>query len=330
MLRELMTMTRRGLVLGLALAALLGCRSRTQAIADSPVGGDSGFLVLPDRDYLARYGLVAGDTLPERKVRSESLFVRELALAGKLATGCVRLFASGARRLFVAQPACGTDPTKLPYESLEVYAPVVRLLDTVGQVVRDSKGDSIRFLGDVFSAMCPAERDSMGVPRRWAAFSPDGCSRQAPVGRWRALPPGPQVGNGVIIANAIGRGMFDQCSRARPDGIDGEWTPTVTDIHALESRLGDYLSRYAGEKLLGPLTDYRRQYGGFTRAGRHFVYVNLFLHHPQGSRVESTPQSEDYWLRSPVLACDGGASFFGLVYDVKSHTFSELSFNGLA
>jgi hypothetical protein len=306
-----------------------GCRARAPSPPASS-SGSSGFLVLPDRGYLSRFGFVGGDTIPEVRVSRDAPAVRKLASQPLGTAGCIREFANRTRRIFVSTPACTRDYGKIPFDSESYYIPLVEVVDSAGRPVRDTAGDSLKFFGDLVSAVCPAGRDTLGNPVHWLWLSPDGCSRQAPVGRWRNLQPGPRVGNGVIIADAIGRGMFVVCSRARPGGIDGEWTPSVSDVEALESRLGDYFKSHMHDSLVGPLSDYRMQFGGFTRLGRHFIYVNAAYMPAHGSTYQSTPSNDDYWLRSPVIACDGGTSFFGIVYDVEAGTFQELEFNGYA
>lgn len=316
----------------LAFLLLAGCEvgCRPRGAGTGAAAWTAGFLVLPDRPYLAGFGLVGGDTIPEVRVSRDAPAVRKLSALPLHTPGCIREYANKTRRIFVSNPGCSRDFSKIPFDSESDYIPIVEVVDTNGRPVRDSAGDSLHFYGDIFSAACPAGRDSLGNPVHWRWLSPDGCSRGAPVGRWRNLPPGPRVGNGVIIADPIGRGMFGVCSREGVKGIDGEWTPSTEDVRTLESRLGDYLKSHLHDSLVGPLDDYRKQYGGFTRQGRRFIYVNAYFAPAHGSTFQSTPSSDEYWLRSPVIICDGGTSAFGIVYDVEAGTFEELEFNGYA
>ena len=128
------------------------------------------------------------------------------------------------------------------------------------------------------------------------------------------------------------RGLYRQCSRATPEHVDGEWTPTLADVAALERELPAFLAAVDTESVfygrLRPLGSFIRQYGGFTRGGRRFIYASFSLPLPEEVRRELGPDSAA-WRRWPTQVCDGGSGFFGLEYDVDRHRFGELHVNGV-
>jgi hypothetical protein len=77
-------------------------------------------------------------------------------------------------------------------------------------------------------------------------------------------------------------------------------------------------------QLVPPSQQFRRQYIGFTRNGERLIYANFSPIHADelGSK----------WpiLERPVVVCDGGAGFWGVVYDPKIERFEEPQFNGVA
>jgi hypothetical protein len=62
---------------------------------------------------------------------------------------------------------------------------------------------------------------------------------------------------------------------------------------------------------------------GVVAHGKRLVYVSFF-------RESFLENSERPWRTEAVVVCDGGDSFWGIVFDVDSHTFEEPRFNGEA
>jgi hypothetical protein len=79
------------------------------------------------------------------------------------------------------------------------------------------------------------------------------------------------------------------------------------------------------KKVRGAPQGWRRQYGGFLRDGRRFIYGNFY---PRGVG-DDRPAAND-WRHGPMTVCDGGHAFFGVEYDVDGHRFTHLDFNGYA
>ncbi len=65
---------------------------------------------------------------------------------------------------------------------------------------------------------------------------------------------------------------------------------------------------------------YYRQYIGVVSKGRRFIYINAFL----------GPKPPINWLAKPVMASDGGLSFWGAIFDPETGDFSLLAINDVA
>lgn len=117
---------------------------------------------------------------------------------------------------------------------------------------------------------------------------------------------------------------FQQCSREVPKGGPPYWTPSAKEIAALETDLWPLLETRAQQGLRVPdrFIQFRRQYLGFTRNGERLIYGNF------------APSNKEFewqgWplLERPFLVCDGGPSFWGIVYNPVAKSFEEPAFNG--
>lgn len=136
-------------------------------------------------------------------------------------------------------------------------------------------------------------------------------------GRSAALPPGAAQ-------------MLNLCSRPAP-AFEGSWALQESDVEQLERDL----PRLRGMKArgcclrgarVGDVDAYVRQYVGLTIDGRRYVYINAF----PASSLEGWPETVPVpdWRRELYDVCDGGSSW-GVLYDVTSRRFSDLSFNGI-
>ena len=121
----------------------------------------------------------------------------------------------------------------------------------------------------------------------------------------------------VVTRPVIAAQVLDTCSRdspARHAGVvTGYWAPSRSDVEALESQLPQ-LAASVSEP-----SQSNRQYVGFESAGKRLIYINAF---PLPDHSEINP------AREAIRVCDGGAQFWGAVFDPASNTFSELHFNG--
>ncbi|MGH8225858.1 MAG: hypothetical protein ACRER1_06875 [Gammaproteobacteria bacterium] len=117
-----------------------------------------------------------------------------------------------------------------------------------------------------------------------------------------------------------GAALLLQCSRSTPEGTTDYWKPTYHDIAELEKRLVPFLKSTPSGSAVLPLTKYHRQYVGFVKDGKRYIYGNFY-----------TPSADIKNEASrPVVTCDGGKHFWGVVYSMETKSFSDLQFNGEA
>ena len=125
----------------------------------------------------------------------------------------------------------------------------------------------------------------------------------------------------VIFDAKLGKNLFLQCSRSTPTAAN-YWTPGPADIAKLESALPAALppvSNWRGKVLSNAPQGWLRQYVGFLRGGRRFIYGNFF---------PDTPDERAHWRHAPIMVCDGGPAFFGVEFDANRGVITDVEFNG--
>jgi hypothetical protein len=118
--------------------------------------------------------------------------------------------------------------------------------------------------------------------------------------------------DGVLLSPEKGLQLLHQCSRQSINDATGSWSPMQGDLLKLEVSLVRFLNE---KKIPQYLTDHR-QYGGFLRGKKKFIYINAFKN------------ADANWKTEPVLVCDGGPAFWGAEYDVANDKIVFLDFNG--
>lgn len=119
--------------------------------------------------------------------------------------------------------------------------------------------------------------------------------------------------------------ITNQCSRQAPEKFETTWTPTEKDISELESQLkaiekanGDTQRQ---EQFVKNVKDYYRQYIGLVIDGQKLIYINAFH--------SDSKQKNFNWKEEPVISCDGGTWFWGILYNPNKKEFFDLVFNGI-
>ena len=113
-----------------------------------------------------------------------------------------------------------------------------------------------------------------------------------------------------------------QCSRGAPQVLGG-WSPTAEDVAGIEQRL-PAIARLEGGingrsiRVEHPELSYR-QYVGVLVGGQRLIYVNAV----------GGPFSK-YAQQHVEIVCDGGSSFWGVLYDPATGRFFDLATNGPA
>lgn len=308
--------SRRSWLLPVLISFLVGAWTGCGA----KVPDQAGYLVLGDP--VADSVLVAGDTFQEvsRLLAPTPIVERASRIADSLQypVNCSRLFVRPPHYLVLAEPFCGREPVYGDGSEDAFHSPELRLLDADGRVI-DAQGLTLASL----RVLCPAKRrpDGSVYPRKPIRL--DECQRRTYDIPLTERPEGIVVPTGVILPSAVTVGMLDQCSRAVPERANAEWTPRPEQIVELEHDLSVYMEREGAGRLLVPLEKYRRQYGGYVDGSDSLIYVNAFLPHPMF-------EANADWHRQPIMACDGGESFWGVSYDPARRRFVGLAFNGHA
>ena len=82
----------------------------------------------------------------------------------------------------------------------------------------------------------------------------------------------------VALKDQAYKDGFRNCSRGMPPGITAAWQVSQKDVEKIDAALMLHMEE-AGltKKLRASPASYGRQYLGYVREGRRFVYVNAFL-----------------------------------------------------
>ena len=130
------------------------------------------------------------------------------------------------------------------------------------------------------------------------------------------------IGGRFILPTSAGQSLLRQCSRSSPGNVSQFWNPSVEQIQKLERALPGYVRSSQGRKpVIAETVEYHRQYVGIVVNGKHLIYGNFY----------PTSVSDTFDEKStPVVVCDGGASFWGIVFEPESSVFLDLQVNGPA
>ncbi|KAB7772422.1 hypothetical protein [Xanthomonas maliensis] len=120
----------------------------------------------------------------------------------------------------------------------------------------------------------------------------------------------------VISRQSVAEQVLQTCSRdspaLHPGEVTGYWAPTLAQIELLESRQ-DALTPTIAEP-----RDFDRQYVGVLIHGEPRIYINAF-------KLPNDPPIKP--ARKAVQVCDGGAAFWGALYDPQTGAFSDIAIN---
>jgi hypothetical protein len=111
---------------------------------------------------------------------------------------------------------------------------------------------------------------------------------------------------------------FRNCSRPTPSGMTSFWQVNEGDVKTIDQALMQYLDLTAITKRLSkPPSAYGRQYLGFNRGTRRFIYINAYVKAPKSAKSTF------------VRACDGGNKFWGIEYDLQQKLFRDFELNSV-
>ena len=145
----------------------------------------------------------------------------------------------------------------------------------------------------------------------------------------------------VIVPRSVTPDLLDQCTRHVPQGLEGTWNPTPGHARRIENLFRQRfdtatwcLTNYppSDPPLRGAIDfeHYALQLGGVILQGRRFIYVNglpRWLVRTEGRSLKDLPPEAASWHHKAVGGCDGGAEFFGILYDPAADTLGRIDFN---
>ena len=121
----------------------------------------------------------------------------------------------------------------------------------------------------------------------------------------------------VVTRPVVAAQVLDTCSRSspgrEPGRVTGYWAPSRQQVEQLEAQLPSL------EAQVPKAADFDRQYVGIEMDGRQLIYLNAF-HLPDDADIDPA--------RDAIRVCDGGAQFWGALFDPASGSFSDVQFNG--
>ena len=120
--------------------------------------------------------------------------------------------------------------------------------------------------------------------------------------------------------------MMRQCSRSVPVAGTPYWRPSRTLIAEMEAKVHDLVAegQHADQRPRPTFPHgYTRQYVGYKRNGRHYIYGNY------APVYDDEAAKSLYWRDKPVIICDGGHHVFGVEYDVAKHTIINYASNAV-
>ena len=126
--------------------------------------------------------------------------------------------------------------------------------------------------------------------------------------------------NGSHIFDApAASALLKQCSREAPASVTGFWLPGQTQVSKFERALMRKDVQAMMTQRNVPQKSYDRQYTGLIINKKKLIYGNFF---------PSSAAAEMAGLNTPVVACDGGAQFWGATYDPQADKIVSVEANG--
>jgi len=101
------------------------------------------------------------------------------------------------------------------------------------------------------------------------------------------------------------------------------WTPTAEQASLADMAVLDHLRRMdttRSRQISDAISDYKRQYVGYTVGGKQWMLVNAMC--------RQYWESQEIWKSSVVVVLDGGTCFFNARFEMATSTVHSLEING--
>lgn len=137
----------------------------------------------------------------------------------------------------------------------------------------------------------------------------------------------------TLLPVSEAKALTSQCSRPGPSDFSDTWEPNASQINEMEARLDEITNLkvnsccIVGHEIQKP-GDWYRQYIGLIWHGRKIIYISaVSTSTPEYKSIKDGMVIPD-WTTVPVQIC-GGGSAWGVIYDIGTRNFSELTVNGV-
>lgn len=134
-----------------------------------------------------------------------------------------------------------------------------------------------------------------------------------------AAEPVPLPANVCILKPEVGPKIVNYRGRPKPQEVTSYWTPSSADVLEAEKNLPGFLKASSPDHPHRPLNEFNRQYIGIISEGKRKLFINAF---------DNINGVSDNWKNEPVKVYDGGDDVWRVDYDLTTHTFQNLNFNG--
>lgn len=126
----------------------------------------------------------------------------------------------------------------------------------------------------------------------------------------------------VVLKKRNGKLLLHQCSRRSVTDVTSYWHINKEDLTILQNSFTKVLALDEYGHRIQDLNLFAYQYVGVVINKRKFIYINAFnksyINHKIGKD----------WKKVGIQVCDGGPSFWGVLFDIDLASFKELSING--
>lgn len=136
----------------------------------------------------------------------------------------------------------------------------------------------------------------------------------------------------TILSANHGEKILNQCSRSVPKNVNSFFELTKKDIENLEENFTKIYSLKSTEccfkkMKISDLNNFAFQYVGVIINNEKYIYINALNFSDQDEVIQSKSFFENWKIR-PIIICDGGFSYWGVLYNINKKEFSQLSING--
>ncbi len=128
----------------------------------------------------------------------------------------------------------------------------------------------------------------------------------------------------VRLNTSEGKRIMKQCSRGTPKKVKSFFYVQDSTLNIIKEefdKIKEVKSSY--NSYINDLDYYAYQVIGLVIKKDSFIYINAFP-----IRDKNPDDVKKYWRKDAVVICDGGHNYWGILFNIKKKTFSDLNRNG--